>query len=50
MEEEWLRIQCLRWFGHVLRRVDDTEVGRLFTMEVAGGEGGKISKAMEGYG
>ncbi len=27
--EEWLRRQHLRWFEHVLRRGEDTEVGRV---------------------
>ncbi len=47
MIEERLREQRLRWFGHVLKRGEDTDVdvGRL-TMEVAAMRGGKTSKAM----
>ena len=35
MEKQFGR-QCLSWFGHVLRRMEDSEVGRLFTMDIAG--------------
>ncbi len=34
-----LRGKPLRWFGYVLRRGGDTEVGRVLTMEVAGTRG-----------
>ncbi len=37
--EEWVRRQRLRWFGYVLRRGWDTEVGRVLAMEVAGTRG-----------
>ncbi len=36
---ELLRRQRLRWFGHVLRRGEDLEVGKVLTMEVAGAQG-----------
>lgn len=36
--EGWLRRQRLRWYGHLLRRGEDTEVGRVLTMAVAGCE------------
>ena len=29
----------MRWVGHVLRRGEDTEVGRVLTIEVAGTRG-----------
>ncbi len=34
--KEWLRRKNMRWFGYLLRRGEDKEVGRVFTMEVAG--------------
>ena len=33
---EWLRKQRLRWFGHVIRRGEGAEIGRMMEMELLG--------------
>ncbi len=37
--EGWLRRQPLRWYGHLLRRGENTKVGRVLTVEAAGTQG-----------
>ena len=33
---EWLRKQWLWWFGHVIRRGEEAEIGRVMKLELPG--------------
>ncbi len=37
--EELLRRRCLRYYGQLLRRREDTRVSKVLTMEIAGAQG-----------